>query len=375
MKEALPDWLLKPKFRFWIFFSTINCFIEFLPCSASAFEINDSSKFIQYRFIPTLYYLPETKIAFGGVLYAVIAPTDSTRKKGNLQHFLTLTQNRQLLLENSWQYFSKSNRYLFQGKADASHFPELFFGIGQPMSDCPPFLYSSNQINFQSQILKNIGNQLYGGISQTLNHLSKPAFSQSNSGNMEKLRSAPGGNGYWAKSLGASLVYDGRDFALNALKGMYVDFSVHQGWSSEGKGYQMLSFDGRFYHLFSTLKGTIAIQFVHRASFGYVPFRLMPSLGGPSLLRGYYAGQLRENRMAFSQLEWRQHLIGRFGLVLFAGAGNVANKYGNLLEEVHHQAGIGLRFQIRKSERINLRIDYAHTGKFSNFYVVLAEAF
>lgn len=359
-----------------LFFFLAAFFSSLDRCPGQTKVGTDSVKSIRYRFLPTVYYLPETKIAFGGVLYAVISSNDTTRKKGNLQHYLTVTQNKQILFENSWQYFSKNNRYLFQGKADASHFPELFFGLGMPKPGCEPLLYASNQLNIQSQVLKKVANQLYAGLNSTLNHVSKPQFSASQAPNAEKLRSVPGGNGFWAAAMGVSLVYDTRDFALNAQRGFYLDFSILQGWSShKSNGFQTLSLDFRKYLHFSPLKGCLAIQFMHRASFGSIPFRLMPSLGGPSLLRGYYAGQLREIRMAFSQMEWRQHLSGRFGLVLFVGAGNVAKHYGNLFEFVHHQAGLGIRYQIRKSERINLRIDYAHTGKFSNFYVVLAEAF
>jgi hypothetical protein len=345
------------------------------PVRLPAQDSTQPSGRIRYHFLPSLYYLPETKTAFGGVLYAVIHSPDSNQKKGNLQHYFTITQNRQLLFENSWQYFGPGNGYLLQGKLDLSRFPELFFGIGQPKPGCEPVLYASNQLNLQSQFLKQLVPNLYTGISLSLNHLSKPDLSRNPSANPEKLLQATGGNGFWAGTLGVSLVYDTRDLALNAFRGMYLDLSFQQGKCLNGSDFRYLSMDLRRYLHIQKWRGTFAVQLMHRASFGGIPFRLMPSLGGPSLLRGYYAGQLRDNRMVFFQAEWRQHLKGRFGLVLFSGGGNVANAYKELTDEWHQQWGLGLRFRIRKDDRVNLRVDYAYTGQFSNFYVVLAEAF
>ena len=330
-------------------------------------------KSIKYRFLPSAYYLPETRIAAGGVFFAIIASPDSPRKTGNLQHYISFTQNRQILFENSWQIFGAGNAWLWQGNADFNRFPELFFGIGRSDSICLPVLYRANQVNFQQQLLKKVGKHLFVGISTSLNHLSRPEVI--NHAMPEKLLQANGGMGFWAGRYGPALVYDSRDFALNTKQGTYLEISAVQGFFQSGKPFYFISNDYRKFIPIKKLSSVLAIQAVHRISKGEIPFRLMPSLGGASLMRGYYFGQLRNNMIWMVQTEWRQHIAGRFGLVGFGGIGNFAAGYSSLFDELHSQIGLGLRCKVNKNERVNMRLVYAHTGKYSNFYVVLAEAF
>ena len=149
---------------------------------------------------------------------------------------------------------------------------------------------------------------------------------------------------------------------------------MSQGFFHHPRAFYSFSFDARKYIAYK--KNTVfAFHAIHKFSTGNIPFRLMPSLGGPSVLRGYYAGQLRDTKVWMLQAEWRQHVIGRFGIVCFAGAGNFSSNYSELFSRVHSQIGIGLRYRLKKSENLNIRLDFAHTGSKSNIYLVLAEAF
>jgi hypothetical protein len=80
--------------------------------------------------------------------------------------------------------------------------------------------------------------------------------------------------------------------------------------------------------------------------------------------------------MFAAQSEYRRILSPRWGFVLFAGVGEVAHAWdsftaGNLLPA----GGTGVRFNLSKKERINLRGDMAYgtTGWSWNFS--LGEAF
>ena len=50
-------------------------------------------------------------------------------------------------------------------------------------------------------------------------------------------------------------------------------------------------------------------------------------LGGSYQMRGYYEGQYRDNNLIEVQLELRQHLWKRNGMVLWVGAGNVFENF------------------------------------------------
>lgn len=355
-----------------IFFFVVLSLLVFRLTQAVA-VVDTVSSSLRYKVLPSVYYLPETRLAFGAIAFSLIKSADSAQRVGNLQHYLSFTQNRQILLENSWQVFGRQNSWILQGKADASRFPELFFGIGKAHLDCEPVRYSSFMVNVQNQFLKHLGHAMYVGVSTSFHSVSQPQSSPLST--FDKLKMATGGMGYWATLAGPAFIFDTRDFTLNASSGTYFELSFHQGLSLATPPFQLVAADFRKFFPVAPLKAVVALQGIHRAAFGPVPFRLMPSLGGPSAMRGYFAGQLRDNKIWMLQAEWRQHIAGRFGAVLFTGFGNFAPHYQDIFYRIHHQAGVGLRYRLQKNDRVNLRIDYAHTGKFSNLYVVVAEAF
>ena len=52
-------------------------------------------------------------------------------------------------------------------------------------------------------------------------------------------------------------------------------------------------------------------------------------------------------------------LFGAIGMVAFASAGRVADKYSNMnFDGFYKSAGLGLRIMVDKTNRANLRLDY-----------------
>ena len=76
------------------------------------------------------------------------------------------------------------------------------------------------------------------------------------------------------------------------------------------------------------------------------------------------------------QVEARWQLSERWGLVGFAGIGDVGSSYSELqLSNSVPSYGAGLRFMVLKSKRINLRIDYARSDDSDAVHVSVGEAF
>jgi len=75
------------------------------------------------------------------------------------------------------------------------------------------------------------------------------------------------------------------------------------------------------------------------------------------------------------EARWRFHK--RWGLVAFAGAGWVEDSFGNHGEgETIPSYGVGLRWMVMKSQRINIRVDYARSDNGNSaLYLGVAEAF
>jgi outer membrane translocation and assembly module TamA len=81
--------------------------------------------------------------------------------------------------------------------------------------------------------------------------------------------------------------------------------------------------------------------------------------------------------MIAAQAEYRLRLSSRFGAVAFAGAGSVADTFGNLFSStVLPDAGVGLRFLAIPSQGVNISVDYAwgRDGS-SGLYVYIGDAF
>jgi outer membrane translocation and assembly module TamA len=123
-------------------------------------------------------------------------------------------------------------------------------------------------------------------------------------------------------------------------------------------------------------KHIIAIQTKARYGFGQVPFLDMSAVGNDDLLRGYPKNRFRDINFIGGQLEYRFPLFWRFGMVTFAGAGDVFSSHKDLtLQKLKYSIGTGLRFIANPSERLNIRLDYGYGKEGGYYYFVVAESF
>ncbi|MBK8845047.1 MAG: hypothetical protein IPO27_00250 [Bacteroidetes bacterium] len=62
------------------------------------------------KLLPLAYYTPETRIGVGALIYSVfrINKSDTVSRYSNIQLYVSITQNKQLSVENEWQIFSKN---------------------------------------------------------------------------------------------------------------------------------------------------------------------------------------------------------------------------------------------------------------------------
>jgi hypothetical protein len=99
--------------------------------------------------------------------------------------------------------------------------------------------------------------------------------------------------------------------------------------------------------------------------------------GANNELRGYTAGQYLDRYMFATQLEYRLSLPKRFGVVGFGGVGEVVPggseiwKSNNFLPA----GGGGLRFQVSREYRVNLRADFARGKDTWTWGMGVGEAF
>jgi outer membrane translocation and assembly module TamA len=91
-----------------------------------------------------------------------------------------------------------------------------------------------------------------------------------------------------------------------------------------------------------------------------VPYFLMPSLGGGSVLRGYSTGRFRDRHALITSAEWRWFPNRTaFDMAFFFDAGTVASRRADLWSErMQTDWGIGGRFH--GPAQTPLRVEIAH---------------
>ncbi|MDO4512192.1 MAG: BamA/TamA family outer membrane protein [Bacteroidales bacterium] len=118
---------------------------------------------------------------------------------------------------------------------------------------------------------------------------------------------------------------------------------------------------------------TLAADFSAMFNFGNPSWAKMAQIGDTHRMRGYYQGRYRDKHMLTAQVEFRQHIWRRNGIVVWLGCGNVfhdAKSFKHILPNY----GIGYRFAFRR--RMNIRLDYGFgkSGQ-TGFMFSLNEAF
>jgi len=120
----------------------------------------------------------------------------------------------------------------------------------------------------------------------------------------------------------------------------------------------------------------IAIQETAEFTDGTVPFQDLVRFGGQNIVRGYYDGRYRDNNGIAVQGEYHLPVWWKFGVVGFAGIGQVANEIDDIaVNRFWFAGGMGLRFFWSRQEHISLRLDYGIGNNSSGVYITVTEAF
>ncbi len=107
-----------------------------------------------------------------------------------------------------------------------------------------------------------------------------------------------------------------------------------------------------------------------------VPFFELCQFGALGDIRGYEPGRFRDRRMFAVQAEYRRILTPRWGFTAFAGVGQVAPSWKSFsTENLLPGGGVGVRFNLAKHDRINLRADVAYGNTGWSWTFALGEAF
>lgn len=368
-------------------------FIAVFACIHQVVFAQDKKKFLGFHslndtvliekkglfLLPLIYYTPDTRWAFGGagVYYFKTPPkyeTEELTRVSYIQFLADYTQNKQLDVWGLWNVFTRNENYLFKGELRYRNFPDRFFGIGNATPASNEERYEYSLVSVKNLALKKIRPSLFVGVDYHFEY--EYGFKYTHDGILEQ-GTIVGYQGGVGSALGLVGVYDSRDNAINARTGKLMELSTYFYTRALGSTFSFFALNGLYQHHWPIKKRhSLGLQTKIRLSYGDVPFLDLSVAGGDDILRGYPKYRYRDNHFIGTQLEYRFPLFWRFGMVAFAGIGDVFGAVSDIrASTLKYSVGSGLRFVVNPSERLNIRFDYALGRDGGYTYISVTESF
>ena len=340
-------------------------------------EENEKNK-VGITLLPIVYYTPETKIAFGvgGIFTYRFGLFFKKARPSTLYLAGIYTQMKQYILQLKPEIYLKNNSILLTGNFLVQHFPTNFWGVGANTSDSTKENYTPQsyflEFGYQQKIFTKI--PVYLGIRY---HLEDYRILEKEPGKLLDQHLVPGSEGGFLSGPGLIITYDDRDNIFYPTEGYYLQ--TYLFWNNKvfGSNFNFFNcnFDLRDY--LPIADGQIlALQATFAFNSGYVPFFRLSTLGGDTILRGYYSGRYRDKDLLAFQAEYRFPVWKRFSAVVFGALGNIADRLDHFTwDTLRYAAGFGLRFKVIPKEKANIRIDFAFGPHTTGIYLKAGEAF
>ncbi len=346
-------------------------------------------------------YSANTSFAIGGGYSALYSMDkhDPTLQKSIVNGYFQASVKGIFAVGVEGHNFTKGDKSRFNYDLTFTRYTSSFWGIGYDTSlnnyhnsndwdalthtsdEGNPYRVDSKQLilKFETDYTWRLAENFYLGPKLDF-HYSRLYDTGGNSDTMDRLLSARYGKSQAytivSTGIGLTFTYDSRDFATNAYRGHY--FNLQQLAFVPGLNkYSFLSTDLK-YQVYTPMwkKCTLAAQAHGRFNYGTdnIPWTRLASTGNSGMGRGYYYGQFRDNNVMECQLELRQHLVWRMGVVAWVGAINIFESFDKLY--MHHTLptyGFGVRWEFKP--RVNVRVDWGFTKTGSSVAFNIGEAF
>ncbi len=331
------------------------------------------NSFNKSRWIPFVYYTPETSLATGIFLLKNLGKKDVPRIS-QLRSAALVTTQKQVYADVILNSYFNEGQSQVKTKVYASIFPQYYYGQGNETQKSDQEEYNETYHGVEFETRRLWVDVIYGGLK--LDYDSREITDSD-----ERITDL----GFLDKELNISelgfgpyLVYDSRDSELSPEVGTYLEFSHRSRFSVGGQSYSYRQWDvdARTYlPLFA--QSTVALQLGFGEQEGdFIPFQKLLRLGGRNILRGIYKGRYRDQSRAFFQAEYRSELTESWKYALFGGLGRVAPRLRDLGEEDdRYSLGFGVRYVINQESKTRIRIDFGIAGDQSGFYFVFDEAY
>ncbi|WP_237466087.1 BamA/TamA family outer membrane protein [Vibrio stylophorae] len=347
-------------------------FEQFLQ-ELGASEQIDVSQGIDWGVLPGPFASPEKGLGFGVAAVGLYAPHDWQNETPystlSVKSFVSTSGAYGLGFEN--RTYLKQDTLRLLGDVWLSHEPTYYWGQGRAAAQ-----NDANKTKVTAQILKLTPRISYQFLPETYLTLGWDYEAVSEIDVDEGSALAPNQQ-HRSQASGTliALEYDSRDFEPNPNQGRLLSaewVAYRQGLGSD-HDFDRMTLNYREYWPLSAER-VLAWDIFGQGVTGDVPWYGMSKMGSDRRMRGYYVGQYRDHYQLNAQIELRQHLNGRHGVVAWLGAGQIAPNFAQLWRETWlPTVGVGYRFAFKP--RINVRFDFGMGKESSGFYFHINEAF
>ncbi len=301
------------------------------------------------------HYSTDTKLGLGLVASGLYRTDrrDSLLPYSNVDLYGDITTANYYMLGIRGTNIFPQDRYRMEYNVKFESFLSDFWGIGFKEGDKDSNESEMKRMQFSAKasFLWKVADNMYAGPTA--------AFDYVHAGDVERPELLDGmARHTWNVGYGAAFVYDSRDVLTNPHKGMYVNVTQMFRPAFLGNEYAFSTTDLRFDIYRKLWKGAIlAYDFRSTLNFGKPSWGMMARLGSSSSMRGYYEGRYRDKHKFETQIELRQHVWRRNGIVVWVGTGTVFGTFGELhADRLLPNYGLGYRWEFKKD--VNVRIDY-----------------
>lgn len=245
-----------------------------------------------------------------------------------------------------------------------------FFGLGSGSSDRSGVEIPINQEGAFAiaEVLWDIGGKVYVGPSYRHMRVSSSLNLDNPFEPLEIISSGPG----------ARISWDTRNNLMNPSEGFRANLNVDTSMKSMGGDRDYELYKASYSHYFDLQENRVlATRVTGCAASSEAPFYDVCLFGSNNALRGYVGGEYRDNRMVTVEAEYRWRFTERFGMVAFAGVGQVGSSFGDMGSGNKYLSGVGggLRFLASTKHKVNVSVDWAKGENSDALYFYIGEAF
>ena len=333
------------------------------------------NKKIDFGFIPGPNYSSTTGLGLGLLGTATYSAdrSDPTLPRSNASVYSNMTTAGFFVVGLRGNHIFPHENFQLDYKVNLSTFSTSYWGMGYANADNDDNEtdYRRNRINAMARFMVKLAPNTY--IGPFVNYRVTQArgvnedFSYLWQGQDKTIHT------YTA---GLSFTYDSRDFMLNASKGVFVQIDQTFTPRCFGNGkYNFSTTEATFATYGKLWKGAILAGELHgQFNYGHTPWSQLATVGSNDRMRGYYEGRYNDKNVIEGQLELRQHIKGRNGVVAWVALANAFPDFKNIAwRYTLPNAGVGYRWEFKK--RINIRVDYGFTRNGGGFIFNINEAF